>query len=298
MPAPTASAAIIPTAIASAAGARRRSVLIGLAIASLALGGCQMSARRGGDVTGSISNMRYTEQQARSEIDALASRYQANPQDAGNAMRYGRALRATGQAGQAVAVLERVAVRHPGNMALLGEYGRALADIGRHEQALEVLGRAHRPDQPDWRIVNVQGSIYDQIGRPDEARRHYEHALRISPGQPTVLANLGLSHALSRQLPQAEQILRQAAAHPEADQRIRQNLALVVGLQGRFAEAEEIARRDLPPAEAEQNVAYLRQMLSQPNSWAQIRQNDRRRPGAAQRPAAAGQPQAAALPRG
>ncbi|WP_439574080.1 tetratricopeptide repeat protein [Phreatobacter sp.] len=284
-------------ATAAPAVLARRAVLIGLAVASLALGGCQTSARRGGDVTGSISNVRYTEQQARTEINTLATRYQSNPQDAANAMRYGRALRATGQAGQAVAVLERVAVRNQTNMALLGEYGRALADIGRHEQALEVLGRAHRPDQPDWRIVNVQGSIFDQMGRPDEARRHYEHALRISPGQPTVLANLGLSHALSRQLPQAEQVLRQAAAHPEADQRIRQNLALVVGLQGRFGEAEEIARKDLPPAEAEQNVAYLRQMLSQQNSWAQIRQNERRRPGAPQQ-AGGSAPAAPAPPRG
>ena len=44
---------------------------------------------------------------------------------------------------------------------------------------------------------------------------------------------------------------------------MRQNLALVVGLQGRFAEAEEIARADLPPDEAAANVDYLRQMLAQ-----------------------------------
>jgi Flp pilus assembly protein TadD len=37
----------------------------------------------------------------------------------------------------------------------------------------------------------------------------------------------------------------------------------VVGLQGRFAEAEAIARADLPPDEAANNVAYLKQMLSQ-----------------------------------
>ena len=49
----------------------------------------------------------------------------------------------------------------------------------------------------------------------------------------------------------------------DADPRVRQNLALVVGLQGRFAEAEAIARADLPPEEAAANVAYLRQMLAQ-----------------------------------
>jgi Flp pilus assembly protein TadD len=63
-------------------------------------------------------------------------------------------------------------------------------------------------------------------------------------------------------LPNAEATLRRASAHPPVDQRVRQNLALVVGLQGRFAEAETIARADLPAEEAAANVAYLRQMLA------------------------------------
>ncbi len=268
-----------------------------VAVAALSAGGCTMNARGGrSDITGSVSQPRYTEQQARSELDGLGARYRSAPGDVGNAVRYGRALRATGQAAQAVAVLERVAIQNPREMVLLGEYGRALADVGRHDQALEVLGRAHRSDQPDWRIVNVQASIYDQMGQPQEAQRLYNEALKISPGQPSVLANLGLSYALSRQLPQAEQTLRQAASHPQADQRVRQNLALVVGLQGRFQEAEELARRDLPAAEAEQNVAYLRSMISQQNSWSQIRQNERR-PAAPQRTGAA-TPPAATTPRG
>jgi Flp pilus assembly protein TadD len=48
---------------------------------------------------------------------------------------------------------------------------------------------------------------------------------------------------------------------PPVDSRIRQNLALVVGLQGRFDEAEGIVKADLPVDEAAANVAYLKQML-------------------------------------
>jgi Flp pilus assembly protein TadD len=48
---------------------------------------------------------------------------------------------------------------------------------------------------------------------------------------------------------------------------VRQNLALVVGLQGRFAEAENIAQADLPSDQAAANVAYLREMLAQQNGW-------------------------------
>jgi len=85
--------------------------------------------------------------------------------------------------------------------------------------------------------------------------------LKISPGEPSVLSNLGLSYMLSKELPRAEEVLRQAYANPKADARVRQNLGLVVGLQGRFADAEQIVRKDLPPEEAAANVAYLKDML-------------------------------------
>ena len=66
---------------------------------------------------------------------------------------------------------------------------------------------------------------------------------------------------LSRDLPKAEETLRRAYASGRADARVRQNLALVVGLQGRFGDAETIVKADLPADEAATNVAYLKDML-------------------------------------
>ena len=82
------------------------------------------------------------------------------------------------------------------------------------------------------------------------------------PDEPSVLSNLGLSYMLTKDLPKAEETLRRAYASGRADARVRQNLGLVVGLQGRFAEAETIVKADLPETEAAANVAYLKQMLS------------------------------------
>jgi Flp pilus assembly protein TadD len=125
-----------------------------------------------------------------------------------------------------------------------------------------VLQRAHSPDQPDWHILSAQGAVLDQMGRHVEAQRLYLTTLKMVPEEPSVLSNLGLSYALSKDLRNAEATLRRAAAQRPVDSRVRQNLALVVGLQGRFKEAETIARADLPPEEAAANVAYLRQMLA------------------------------------
>ena len=203
----------------------------------------------------------------RRQLDVWGARYRENPDDADAAMGYAQALRATDQRAQAVAVLEQATIRNPHNMPLLGAYGRALAEVGDYNQALDVLSRAHTPDNPDWRMLNAQGAVLDQLGRHAEAQGHYSAALKIVPDEPSVLSNLGLSYALTKDLKRAEATLRQAVARPDAAPKVRQNLALVVGLQGRFAEAETIARADLPPDEAAANVSYLRQMLAQRSDW-------------------------------
>jgi Flp pilus assembly protein TadD len=199
----------------------------------------------------------------RRSAEAWGDRYRTNPSDPEAAINYAQALRGMGQRAQAAAVLEQASIQNPKHTGIAGAYGRALADTGNYKQALDVLNRAHAPDQPDWRILSVQGAVLDQIGRHDEAQRYYATALRIVPDEPSVLSNLGLSYALSKDLVRAESTLRRAATQARADARVRQNLALVVGLQGRFAEAETIARADLPSEEAAANVTYLRQMLAQ-----------------------------------
>jgi Flp pilus assembly protein TadD len=245
-----------------------------LTVAALAgaLAGC--ASARLPETTGSLAPAAAApaggEDELRRAAEAWGDRYQANSGDPQVAIHYAQALRATGQRAQAAAVLEQASLRNAKNMEVLGAYGRALADVGNFQQALEVLGRAHTPDHPDWRILSAQGAVLDQMGRHEEAQRYYETALKIVPDEPTVLSNLGLSYALSKQLPRAEATLKRAAAGQRVDPRVRQNLALVVGLQGRFAEAETIARADLPAEEASANVAYLKQMLSK-QSDAQIR---------------------------
>ena len=146
---------------------------------------------------------------------------------------------------------------------MLGAYGRALADAGNYDQALQVLDRAHTPDQPDYAHLSAQGAVLDQMGRHSEAQRFYLTALKIAPDEPSVLS--ASSDCLTR-CPRIWRRPRLRCAAPHRVRRsirgVRQNLALVVGLQGRFAEAENIARADLPADEAAANVAYLRQMLA------------------------------------
>jgi len=236
--------------------------------ATLVLGLCSCQTAGTSDITGSLGEKTETSRAAdpRREVETDRDRFRANPKDADAALQYGKALRASGQRSQAVAVLEQATIAQPGNKALLAGYGRALADNGNFQQAFDVLSQAHTPDDPDWRILSAQGTALDQLGRHDEARQYYASALKIAPEEPSVLSNLGLSYVLSKDLPKAEETLRRAYRRQDADPRVRQNLALVVGLQGHLAEAESIVKADRPAEEAAANVAYLKQLLSRKDS--------------------------------
>jgi Flp pilus assembly protein TadD len=233
----------MPFTIRAVRLAARASVIAALAASSA---GCSNSGPR--DATGSLASASATTSpaDARSSLDTLGSRYRENPNDFDAAIAYARALRATDQRSQAVAVLEQASIRNPRSMPLLGAYGRAMAEAGQYKQAIEALGRAHTPDNPDWSILNVQGAVLDQMGRHAEAQRHYASALKIVPDEPSVLSNLGLSYLLTKDLKNAEITLRRAVAQPNAGPKVRQNLALVVGLRGRFEEAENPTMKPPP----------------------------------------------------
>lgn len=247
--------------------------LAAVSLACLMLGACQMRGGPG-DVTGSISARQTqprTPEQWRAEEAQWGKRYEADNRNRDAAFFYARALRALDKNAQALAVLQGAVLTHNDDRELLGAYGRSLADNGRLKEADEVLGRAHTPERPDWRVLSAQGTVADQLGEHERAQRIYATALRFAPNEPTVMSNLGLSLALSRQLPEAERVLRQAAGAPGADMRVRQNLVLVLGLQGRFQEAEQVAQRDMSPAEAQSTIAYLRRTVGQTNSWEMLR---------------------------
>ncbi|WP_244274455.1 tetratricopeptide repeat protein [Pannonibacter phragmitetus] len=200
--------------------------------------------------------------EAMREVSAWASAYQRSPDDRQVIIGYANALRRNGQIEQSMAVLRNAIIKHGSDRDIASAYGKILAMNGNLQEALNVLQNAQTPATPDWRLLSAEGAVHDQMGNPQRARALYNQALKIVPEEPTVLNNLGLSFLLAGQAPDAEYYLRRAAASPRADSRIRQNLALALGLQGKFAEAQQVALNELDPQQAEANIAYLRAILA------------------------------------
>jgi Flp pilus assembly protein TadD len=244
-------------------------ILLALSSATM-LAGCSKQAPRM-DPAGNI-NTASTAPASFAEVAELARKWEAKPADISSGLAYANALESIGNTEQQLAVYQQLVQRNPGNGRLASLYGRKLVAVGRSAEAIPVLESAGHSKAADWRVHSALGSAYDQEGLYQKARAQYEEALALDPQNLSVLNNLGMSYALEGNLKQAEATLRQADALPrsKSEPRIRQNLALVVGLQGRFDEASRLARQDLPPEQVEANMAYLQKMLSQPNTWQQI----------------------------
>ncbi len=232
-------------------------------VAALALGACASNRA-------SIAQPDFAGQPVAATQQALAdlaARYKARPQDKATIIYYAAALRAVGQPEQAVSVLEAGIAVHKNDIDIKIAYAKALTAAGRFAQALNVAQDAINPAAPDWNALLVKGAILDQVGRNAEARETYTQALLIAPNEASLEANMGLSFAMTNDLRQAEAHLRKAVAMRGATGQIRQNLALVIGLQGRFDEAQAMFARELPPAQVEANMAYIRALLTQQDRW-------------------------------
>ena len=235
--------------------------LVVLAAAATALGGCEDMI----DITGSIAApakaITTRDADLRADADEWGKRYDGDPGEKSASINYARALRALARYTEAAAVMQTAAVRSPHDFEVLGAYGKALADSGQLEQAKEVLAHADTPDRPHPTIMSVQGAVDDELGDHEGARNFYRAALKIAPGDPAVLNNLGLSYVLTKQLPQAEAALREANASPQADARERDNLALVLALEGKFAKAHVVSRTDMPAEAAAADAPAIRRII-------------------------------------
>ncbi len=237
-------------------------------VASIVLSACAIN--QSGPRATDYSNL--SQMEAQSSLAQLAARFEANRKDKYAAINFAAALRSAGQSKQAIAVLEVSLATNKNDPDVDIAYAKALAADGRFEQALNVINNTIRPENPNWNALSVKGAILDQMGQNQQARALYNQAMVLAPNEASIEANLGLSFSITGDLERAEIHLKRALQKRGANSRIRQNLALVIGLQGRFDEARAIYLAELPPDQVETNMAYIRALLTQQNRWDAIKE--------------------------
>ena len=188
--------------------------------------------------------------------------FEHNPTDAKMGLYLSNALRALGRYPEAADIAHRVLLFAPDNSDILLAAARAHIADNNAFFAIDPLQHVIELKPKDWQAYSLLGVAYDQTKRPDEAQTTWNQALAISPNNPAVLTNMAMAKVTRGDFSGAEPLLRTAVAQPGVTVQIRQNLALVLGLEGKMPEAENLLRRDLPPQQADAALAWLQQAVA------------------------------------
>ncbi len=194
-------------------------------------------------------------------VEYWGKEYSKNPSNAKAAISYAKNLKALGNKTEAFNVLAQAAQVVPDNKELAAEYGRLALDLEKVSLAAQVLEFADDPMRPDWRVVSARGAALAKLGKYKDAVQHLERANALAPDQPSVQNNLALAYAMNGDPTKAETLLRQAVARDSGNAKTKQNLALVLGLQGKYDEATQIGSTVVSADVAKQNTNLVRQMV-------------------------------------
>ncbi len=199
-----------------------------------------------------------------------AREHSKDPENLATALTFAKALRGLGSDARAVDVLSQIMVVHPDSAELYMVLGRALLKTNSPGPAAQSFSRAASLEPKRAEAWGALGTALDKLDRHADAQMAYEKALAIDPARTVTLTNYGLSLALSGDLPGAEAKLRLAAARPDASVAVSENLALVLGLQGRYDDMRAVTSENATPAIADANAKALEAMLDPNRAWEKL----------------------------
>lgn len=266
----------------------RTALLAAAATASLAITGCKSvpadeSAARDAEMQAAIETARAPaspeEIAAANRADPLTranfwgKEHAKDPENLGNSITFAESLRAIGSNKRAIEVASQTALIHPGNADLMMIIGRSLVAQQKYLPAAQAFTRASEYDPEKAAAWAALGTSLDRLDRHLDAQVAYKRALAIEPNRTSTLTNYGLSLALMGDIQGAEAQLKIAAAQPDADLRVLENLALVQGLQGKYNEMATTSSAHAPNAIVQQNVEALQAMISPARSWENLSEN-------------------------
>jgi tetratricopeptide (TPR) repeat protein len=163
-------------------------------------------------------------------------------------LRRASVLEEMGRTDEAIREVERIGRDYPESSIPDNELGDLLRQKQRYPEAIvaydRVIARVKQPVQADWAIYYSRGIAYERTGQWALAEADFNHALQLSPEQPSVLNYLGYAWAdMGRNLDQARDMIQRAAARRPNDGAITDSLGWVLYRQGNVTEATKMLER-------------------------------------------------------
>lgn len=203
-----------------------------------------------------------------------ANEYQKNAADLDTTISFMRSLRRIGSHDRVLEVASNALPIHPNSYEVYLELGRSYLASDKPTEAAQAFVRsADLAPADEAAPLAGLGLAFDRLENHQQAQEAYELALEREPSRVSTLSNYGLSLALTGHLPAAEAALRKAVDQPGADVRVRQNLALILGLQGRYDEMVAVDP-SAPARSVEANQKVLRDMMLPTRNYEDLQKLD------------------------
>lgn len=141
---------------------------------------------------------------------------------------------------------------------------RALTQLNEPERALPYFAAAVEKGAASAKFYNHYGIAYDLLGKHQDAQVQYGRGLDLTPGDMSLLNNLGLSLVLSEDYPAAVRLLSDVVSAMPDMMQARQNLALAYAFSGDMTTALRLATFPENAAATEKAQTYLKNITALP----------------------------------
>jgi Flp pilus assembly protein TadD len=139
------------------------------------------------------------------------------------------------------------------NMAM----ARSLEREGNYGKARDAYQEVLAQDPYNAAVHHRLGVIAVKQGLLDEGMASLERARLANPNDPDLLTDIGYTLYLQNRLSEAARVLQDAAKADPGNKRTMNNLALVMGKEGRMQEAQSMFRQVGNDAQMHANLAFI-----------------------------------------
>jgi len=171
--------------------------------------------------------------------------------------------------------MQSLAVPYPTLAQARFAVAASAASAGEDDLALKEIHAASQL-KPDWELAALfEAQLLQKKSNAAASERLAQYLKAYPQSREVVWARAGLVQALLDldDYPAAREEARKLEAMNPTGPLVVPTRLLIsrwATEKGRFDEARKIASEDLPPDQVDANMAYLKKMLSQPNTWQQL----------------------------
>lgn len=227
-----------------------RLLMLGLlAGAAISLSACGTAGPNGGPNTTEAGHAVPDRAQPEESLSSLEKQYKHDPDNAGVAVRYARALRVAGRLSRASIIVSPYAhdERKP-NAAAKTEYAAIQDSLGNYDEAAKFARKSIALDDKSYQSYHVLGIALDAKGDYPNAEDAYRKALALCQAQgdnpSAILNSLAMNLASQGFLDEATETLQKSLASTSDKAEVERDLRIVNALRvsgGRAPSYEQTA---------------------------------------------------------